>query len=111
MLALEPLKLNLYTAATVVANMNVAPMMAHTAIGYVAVKLEDAILINSVYSKIPPYFIEERPIWQSLKNKSIHLPNLSMVLSGNQQYIKYGKYAPYVLKNREYFERQLNEKE
>jgi len=111
MSALGPLMLYLYMAAMVVANMNVAPIMAHTEIGYIAVKLEDAILINNVYSKIPPYFIEERPIWQSLKDENIHLPNPSMVLSGNQQYIKYGKYEPYVLKNREYFERQLNEKE
>ena len=111
MLALEPLVLNLYMDATVVANMNVAPMMAHTAIGYIAVKLEDAILISSVYSKIPPYFLEERPIWQSSKDEDIYLPNPSMVLSGNQQYIQYGKYAPYVLKNKKYFERLLNEEE
>lgn len=92
-------------------NINIAPMMAHRAIGYIAVKLEDAMLMNDVYSKIPPYFLEERPIWQSLKNEDIYLPNSNMVLSGNQQHIKYGKYEPYVLKNREYFERQLNEEE
>lgn len=85
--------------------------MAHRAIGYIAVKLEDAMLMNDIYSKIPPYFLEEGPIWQSSKDESICLPDPNMVLSGNQQYIKYGKYEPYVLKNREYFERQLNEEE